>query len=31
LIWALSKTWSSSRNAVRFSSARTMKRPLIRV
>jgi len=31
MIWALSKTWSSSRNAVRFSSARTMKRPLIRV
>jgi len=29
LIWALSKTWSSSRNAVRFSWARTMKRPLI--
>ena len=26
LIWALSKTWSSSRNAVRFSSARTMNR-----
>jgi hypothetical protein len=31
LIWALSKTWSSSRNAVRFSLVRTMKRPLIRV
>jgi len=29
LIWALSKTWSSSRNAVRFSSTRTMKRPLL--
>jgi len=29
LIWALSKTSSSSRNAVRFPSARTMKHPSI--
>jgi hypothetical protein len=27
LIWALNKTRSSSRNAVRFSSAQALKRP----